>query len=66
MLENEENIGLKNQILTSLGISTSAINPGELIQIYIVRLNPVLCFSITELPPFQIIFILVASLFSFA
>lgn len=42
MLENEENMGLKNQILTSLGISTSAINPGELIQIYIVRLNPVL------------------------
>lgn len=47
-----KNMGLKNQILTQLGILTNAINLVELIWIYIVRLNPVLFFSIIELPPF--------------
>lgn len=37
-----ENMGLKKQILTSLRISTSAINLMKQVRIYLVRLNPVL------------------------
>lgn len=61
-----ENMGLKKQTLTSFGISTSVINLVKQVRIYFVRLNPVLCFLIIELPPLQIMLILVSSLFPFA
>lgn len=46
-----ENMGFKKQILTSLRISTSAINLVKQIRIYLERLSPVLCFPMIELPP---------------
>lgn len=61
-----ENMGSKKQILTSLRISTSAINLIKQIRIYLVRLNPVLCFPIIELPPLEIMLILLSSLVTFA
>lgn len=61
-----ENMGLKKQTLTSFGISTSVINLVKQVRIYFVRLNPILCFLIIELPPLQIMLILVSSLFPFA
>lgn len=46
-----ENMGLKKQTLTSLKVSTSAINLVKRVRIYLERLNPVLYFPIIELPP---------------